>query len=355
MGVVIANSGLPRADSDSDSGSERPPPAIEVLVANNNVIGKDACQYLENVLESLREIRKENPTIKGSPRLPFGTILMDTTKTHGNLFVKLELSILEHVWPKLHPRIKKSHRDTTFLDVVKYIQGDEANTQTDIPEDLRLVLHDLQSSKGLLIRAEDDMGVMMYCLTRLLDSKTPTLERLDLTWRVLHEVHSWTRTLGKHPEFIRNWNNFALCQSLSIFRNAYLTDKKALSVVIRKNPKSDPIKHPDVLHWLSKIVAPCAHFLRISDIPSSRKLSDWLLGDIRVVPVYDPSVGKTSEAVIDGQGVKKTLKAAGLEEEDYTAKKITCFLEGLSKAFNTPFSDGKIGKGTALFLYFSAQ
>jgi len=90
--------------------------------------------------------------------------------------------------------------------------------------------------------------------------------------------------------------------------------------------------------------------LRIADIPSSGKLSDWLLGDIRVVPVHDPSVGQTFKAVIDSHGVKKILKAAGLTEKDYTDKKIIRFLEDLSKAFNTPLKDGKISKNTALFL-----
>jgi len=147
VGVVVTNSGSSQpGDSDSDtgsgSGSERSPPTIEVLVANNNVIGENTCKYLENVLESLREIRKANPGIKGSSRLPTGAILMDTTETHGKLFVKLELSILERVWPKLRQRYKKSNRDTTFLDVLKYIQGDCAcTTRMDIPEDLRLVFN----------------------------------------------------------------------------------------------------------------------------------------------------------------------------------------------------------------------
>ena len=86
----------------------------------------------------------------------------------------------------------------------------------DIPEDLRLVLRDLQSSKELLIQAEADMGERMHFLAQLFDRK-PTLEVLDVTRRILHELHEWTQTLGKHPEFIRNWNNFAVCQSLSIF------------------------------------------------------------------------------------------------------------------------------------------
>lgn len=90
--------------------------------------------------------------------------------------------------------------------------------------------------------------------------------------------------------------------------------------------------------------------MRIADIPASRKLSDWLLRDIRVVPVHDPSVGQKSKAVIDSQVVKKILKAAGLKEKDYTDKKITRFLEGLSKAFNTPLNNGKISKNTVLFL-----
>ena len=76
---------------------------------------------------------------------------MDTTDLHEKLLVELELSILKHVWPKLHQRYKKSHRNTTFLDVSEYIQGDPACTRMDIPEDLRLVLRDLQPSKELLI------------------------------------------------------------------------------------------------------------------------------------------------------------------------------------------------------------
>jgi len=90
--------------------------------------------------------------------------------------------------------------------------------------------------------------------------------------------------------------------------------------------------------------------LRIAEIPASQKLSDWLLGDIRVVPVHDPSVEQKSKAVIDSEGVKKILGAAGLREKDYTDKNIARFLEGLSKAFNTPLSDGKISKNAALFL-----
>ena len=154
VGVVLTDLGLPHADSDSDSGSERSPPAIEILVANNNLIEESTCEYLETILESLRGIRKANPGIKGSPRLPTGAILMNTTKTHEKLLVDLELSILGRVWPKLHQRYKKTHRDTTFLGVLEYIQGDRASTRMDILEDLRLVLSDLQSSKELLIQAE---------------------------------------------------------------------------------------------------------------------------------------------------------------------------------------------------------
>ena len=84
---------------------------------------------------------------------------MDTTDTHEKLLVELELSILKRVWPKLHQRYKSSHRNTTFLDVLKHIRGDPACTRTDIPEDLRPVSNDLQSSKG---QAEVDMGERMH-------------------------------------------------------------------------------------------------------------------------------------------------------------------------------------------------
>jgi len=47
--------------------------------------------------------------------------------------------------------------------------------------------------------------------------------------------------------------------------------------------------------------------------------------------------------------VKKILEAAGLGDKNHTDKNITPFLEGLSKAFNTPLNDGKISKNAALF------
>jgi len=68
------------------------------------------------------------------------------------------------------------------------------------------------------------------------------------------------------------------------------------------------------------------------------------------VSVHDTSAEQKSKAVIDSQGVKKILEAAGLREKDYIDKSITRFLEGLSKAFKTPLNDGKISKKAALFL-----
>ena len=125
---------------------------------------------------------------------------------------------------------------------------------------------------------------------------------------------------------------------------------RAILVIFEKNTGSYPAKDPDVLHWLSKVAAPCSHFLRIADIPASRKLSNWLLGDINVVQVFDPTVSQPCEAVIDHEGVKKILEASGLPGKDCTDKKIGSFLENLSKAFNVQLSNGKLGKNAALFL-----
>jgi len=90
--------------------------------------------------------------------------------------------------------------------------------------------------------------------------------------------------------------------------------------------------------------------LRIADIPASRKLSNWLLGDFKVVKAYDPSVHQSTEAVIDHEGVKKVLKASGLQGKYRTEQKITSFLESLSKSFGERLSNGKIRKNAALFL-----
>ena len=125
---------------------------------------------------------------------------------------------------------------------------------------------------------------------------------------------------------------------------------RALLVVIEKNTGSYPAKDPDVLHWLLKVAAPCTHFLRIADIPASRRLSNWLLGDINVVQVFDPSVNQPCKAVIDHKGVGKILKASGLPGKDCTDKKIDIFLEGFSKAFGVQLDDGKLSKNAALFL-----
>ena len=211
VGVIVTNSGSPRVD-DPDSGSEHSSSTIEVLIANNGVIGDDAREYLESVLKSLQEIRKANPGIQGSQRLGLDAILADTTETHEKMLVNLELSILERVWPKLRQRFQKSHRDATFLQIVEYIRGPRARDRMDIPEDLRVILHDLQSSQELLYQADVDMGERMGFLQQLL-KLFPTSEAGDFTRRILHEVHKWTQTLGKHPEFIRNWNDFASCQS----------------------------------------------------------------------------------------------------------------------------------------------
>jgi len=213
VGVIVTNSDPPRASSDPDSGSEHSPSAIEVLIANNGIIGDDAREYLETVLKSLQEIRKASPGIQGSPRLGLDAILTDTTETHEKLLVNLELSILERVWPKLGQRFGKSHRDTTFLQVVEYIRGTRAGDLTDIPEGIRVVLRDLQSSQELLDQAGVDMGEGVGFLQKLL-KMSPTSQAGDFTRRLLHEVHKWTQTLGKHPEFIRNWNDFTSCQSL---------------------------------------------------------------------------------------------------------------------------------------------
>jgi len=64
VGVVVMNPGSSRADSDSNTRTERSFPAIEVLVAND-VIEEDTRKFLENVLESLREIRKRILESKG--------------------------------------------------------------------------------------------------------------------------------------------------------------------------------------------------------------------------------------------------------------------------------------------------
>ena len=210
VGVIVTNSGSPRID-DPDSGSEHPS-SVEVLIANNGVIGDGAREYLESVLKALQEIRKANPGIQGSPRLGLDAILADTTETHEKMLVNLELSILERVWPKLRQRFQKSHRDATFLQVVEHIQGADASDRMDIPENLRVILRRLQSSQELLYQADVDMGERMKFLQYLL-KMSPTSEAGDVARRILHEVHKWTQTLGTHPEFIRNWNDFASCQS----------------------------------------------------------------------------------------------------------------------------------------------
>jgi hypothetical protein len=90
--------------------------------------------------------------------------------------------------------------------------------------------------------------------------------------------------------------------------------------------------------------------LHIADIPASRKLSNWLLGDFKVVQTYDPSVNQPSKAVIDCEGVRKVLTASGLQGKPCTEQKITSFLEGLLKAFGGWLSNGKTCKNRVLFI-----
>ena len=78
VGVVVTNPGSSRADSDSDSGSERSSPAIEVLVANNDVIEE---RYMQISRERIG-VPSRNP--KGESRNQRVTTFTDGCHPHGH-------------------------------------------------------------------------------------------------------------------------------------------------------------------------------------------------------------------------------------------------------------------------------
>ncbi|KAJ6584992.1 hypothetical protein B0H19DRAFT_1227564 [Mycena capillaripes] len=295
-------------------------PPLRILVAENRDVLPGVIEHLQSIFHHLGEIHAKRPEREGSRQV---TLLgSPPTSEYESELCGLELTIIRYSWGKFKQRFLKKDRYQNIIDTGMEAIGMAADHRQDLSEEEKSSLAGLQKSRDFdrdkVANFVTDIGIMANCL-----ASRPSEQNIGKVRLFLHLLFKSRRYLHGRLGFVALWNSY-------------------IEVRLRTKGK-EPKKRLDIIHWLSKIVSICEHYLSIADIAASATLAQILLQGVEFVKIPNPS--RNLPISLDSSTMERILQAAQCEIETAETKSVDDFLQLLlEKAHpgaNLKLTDGK--------------